>query len=227
MDTDTSASLEWLSLFLHDDFSSMYEILDNLERDAGARLDAVVAELKDSTGEGPGNEADDEYLSYQHYELTELHPQLLRRALVMLAYAKTEHRLHDICVACFHDGISLQKAPEDVYVKASHKYLRDTLGKEYAATSKGWIYLDLLRKVRNVFVHSNGMLGHDGTSLNIRAFVDANPDAGIRCGNGDAIVMTKEFVHHAIKQMQQLLEETLSIAQGRLTRPQVSNPRPG
>lgn len=69
-----------------------------------------------------------ECVSDQHWGLSEEYPLLMRRAMLMVVYAKTEHSVSRLCKLAHLDRKARKRHPSDVRLSCSKAYIKQHLG---------------------------------------------------------------------------------------------------
>lgn len=173
--------LNWFDFSYSTDFDTIAELPGTLQDGISKaidhfsqQVDAAVAKMS----EVEQNEYLD-FVSDRHWELSTEYPLLMRRALLMVTYSKTEYSLHRLCEAAHLDGKCSVPNPDDVYLPLSESYIKNQLAITDASLEPNWQYLNAIRLMRNTFVHSDGHLSADENSQKIRQFLSVQPDLGI------------------------------------------------
>lgn len=204
--------LDWFDMYRSIDGSAIEQLPQILQNGIDMLADEFDEHIAQETARMSPEEAAEyaDFASEHHWELSIQYPSLMRRALLMMTFAKFEYTLHDLCEAAYLDGKSRTQAPSEVYVGQSEEYIKTTLGISDASLDADWIYIHAVRNMRNNFVHSDGRLGTDNQGTAVRTFIANNPSLGLEIDSNDLVVLGDNTVELIARKCQTTISTLLA-----------------
>jgi len=132
-----------------------------------------------------------EYLGDEYWQLSEVFPQVSRRALFAICYSTVEFGLNRLCRAVYADSLCVSPVPKRTNLNNSKKYLMDKVKLSQEALQDYWDRLDSYRFIRNRVIHHDATLKDDKHSETTREFISKEPSISI--GQFDKIELGDDF----------------------------------
>lgn len=178
-------------------------------------IDAVVEQFNRSidatlsTMSGPDRDDYAEMAQAHSEELSEEYPLLMRRALLMVTYSKLEHSLHRLRKAAYRDKPLISSKPKEQYPGPSETEIKGMLGIKDAELETGWNFVNGLRDIRDILVHSDGNIQDDRRAEAIRTFLGAYPAYEITIDEYDYLVLGGNSVELIASRIREFIESLL------------------
>lgn len=200
----------WDDMLIRIEIKNLRGFIDSLEitlkqnlKDFKDRVDAEVSKMSKEE-----KEEYFEYLSDDHWRLSEVFPQISRRALFAICYATMEFELNRLCHAAYADSLGMDLVPKRPHLNDSKKYLIDKVRLQQQALQDLWNKLDSYRCVRNKVVHHNSTLGDDEQSQKAEEFISKEPSISI--GQFNRIELGDKFCMNFVEFMNKLTAQLVS-----------------
>jgi hypothetical protein len=136
-----------------------------------------------------------EFLSDEAYQIREVFPQTLRRALLVTAMSMLEVELERFCNR-HKAALKLAIGPEDIGGKGifqSQRYLKKAIQIAFPDQTREWTEIGSLSRLRNAIVHRDGHVKDDNAEL--RRFIQTWDSLELV---NDEIVLHRDFLPHVI-----------------------------
>ena len=171
----TTMHLDFTDAWLHYRFGQLRRTIDLSERLLQQEASELVTWVEAEASKLPQEERQEFYasISDEHYELREVVPNVLRRALFIVCYTEIEAYLNTLCRLPRNSkgpGVSL----DDLVgrgIERAKRYLAKVLRVDFPSKSPDWQELTNYNKLRNVLAHTEGRLSAAQRSKHIGCYV--------------------------------------------------------
>jgi hypothetical protein len=177
------------------------EFLEKAMSDFKERLESQAAKL-------PAELRDDflEFRSPEHWQLSEVFPEMLRSSLFNTAYSHLEVALNDICLLVKRDYAVSVDDMKGKGIWRAKLYLQKVAQVPFPDQSQSWSGILVLNKFRNTFTHAYGVVPLDTSGDFARNFVKAHPDM-LQIDRVNRVVLSGKFVPYALDTIAAFLDE--------------------